>query len=242
MQAQAWPRADHRHRALPGRGGDGRSPGRWRRNLEQQLGQGILIDDRGGAGGTVGAPAALRAATDGYTFFVGAAHHAIAPALVSRLDYNIQTDFIPIGSSPQPPQVVVVHPGKVEAKTLAELIEYGQEEPGEAQLRLGRQRHDTTSLGELFKLMSKAKLHPCALSRRRPLMQDWSPARSISPSTVSAPRRAQIAGASSRRWPSPRYSVRPPSPTYRLRRGRPARLRGLDLVCDVGAQNTPPRS
>jgi tripartite-type tricarboxylate transporter receptor subunit TctC len=80
--------------------------------LEQQLGQRIIIDNRGGAGGTVGASAASKAAPDGYTFFVGAAHHAIAPALYPKLDYNIEKDFIPIGVIAQPPQVIVVNPGR----------------------------------------------------------------------------------------------------------------------------------
>ena len=48
--------------------------------LDTQLGKRILIENRAGAGGTVGASAAAKAAPDGYTFFVGAAHHAIAPS------------------------------------------------------------------------------------------------------------------------------------------------------------------
>ena len=49
--------------------------------LTKQLGKQIVIDNRGGAGGTLGASIAAKAAPDGYTFFVGAAHHAIAPAM-----------------------------------------------------------------------------------------------------------------------------------------------------------------
>ncbi len=97
--------------------------------LDSLLGQRIVIENRGGAGGTVGAAAAHRAAPDGYTFFVGAAHHAIAPALYPKLDYNIETDFIPIALVAQPPQVVVVNPN-VPAKTLAELIDYARKNPG----------------------------------------------------------------------------------------------------------------
>ena len=46
---------------------------------------------------------------DGYTFFVGAAHHAIAPALYPNLDYNLEKDFIPVALIARPPQVVVVN-------------------------------------------------------------------------------------------------------------------------------------
>jgi len=64
--------------------------------LDTQLGTRVLIDNRGGAGGTVGASAAAKARPDGYTFFIGGAHHAIAPSLYPELDYDIERDFIPI--------------------------------------------------------------------------------------------------------------------------------------------------
>src|SRR5262245_36347852 len=65
--------------------------------LEIQMKQRFLIDNRGGAGGTIGASAAARAEPNGYTFLVGAAHHTIAPALYPKLDYDIEKDFIPVG-------------------------------------------------------------------------------------------------------------------------------------------------
>ena len=57
--------------------------------LTKQLGKQIIIDNRGGAGGTLGASIASKAAPDGYSFFVGAAHHAIAPSMYPNLDYDI---------------------------------------------------------------------------------------------------------------------------------------------------------
>lgn len=140
--------------------------------LDQQIGQRIIIDNRGGAGGTVGASAASKAAPDGYTFFIGAAHHAIAPALYPKLDYNIQTDFIPIGVISQPPQVIVVHPDKVQAKTLVELIEFGRKNPDK--LNYGSAGNGTTHhlAGELFKLLSKANFTHVPYRGAGPLMQD----------------------------------------------------------------------
>ena len=58
--------------------------------LTKQLGKQIIIDNRGGAGGTLGASIAAKAAPDGYSFFMGAAHHAIAPAMYPNLDYDIE--------------------------------------------------------------------------------------------------------------------------------------------------------
>lgn len=172
-QAQAWPQKPVSFIVpFPAGGGTDAFARPLAAQLEQQLGQRILIDNRGGAGGTVGASAASKAAGDGYTFFIGAAHHAIAPALYPKLDYNIQTDFIPIGIIAQPPQVVVVHPGKVEAKTLAELIEYGRKNPDK--LNYGSAGNGTTHhlAGELFKLLSKANFTHVPYRGAGPLMQD----------------------------------------------------------------------
>ena len=56
----------------------------------------MLIENRAGAGGTVGASAASKAAPDGYTFLMGAAHHTIAPSLYPNLDYDIEKDFVAV--------------------------------------------------------------------------------------------------------------------------------------------------
>ena len=57
--------------------------------LDQQLGQRVLIENKAGAGGTLGASYASKQPADGYTFLVGAAHHTIAPSIYPRLDYDI---------------------------------------------------------------------------------------------------------------------------------------------------------
>ena len=81
--------------------------------LTKQLGKQIIIDNRGGAGGTLGASIASKAAPDGYTFFMGAAHHAIAPAMYPNLDYDFEKSFIPVAMVATPPQVIVVNPKNV---------------------------------------------------------------------------------------------------------------------------------
>lgn len=126
--------------------------------LENQLGTRIVLENRAGAGGTVGASAAAKAAPDGYTFFIGAAHHAIAPALYPKLDYNIETDFAPIGLVALPPQVIVVHPSKVAAKSVQELIAFAKANPGK--INFGSAGNGTTHhlAGELFKLSTGTNL------------------------------------------------------------------------------------
>jgi tripartite-type tricarboxylate transporter receptor subunit TctC len=126
--------------------------------LDTQLGTRVLIENRGGAGGTLGASAAAKARPDGYTFFIGGAHHAIAPSLYPKLDYDIERDFIPIGMIARPPQVVVANPSKVSAKTLAELIEYARANPDKltyASAGTGTTHH---LAGELFKMLTNTRI------------------------------------------------------------------------------------
>ncbi|CAG2142537.1 Bug family tripartite tricarboxylate transporter substrate binding protein [Cupriavidus plantarum] len=122
--------------------------------LSKQLGKQFVIDNRGGAGGTVGASIAAKAAPDGYTVFIGGAHHAIAPSFYPKLDYDIEKDFIPITVIAQPPQVVVVNP-KVQAKTLQELIAYAKANPGKLNYGSAGNGSSHHLAGELFKLETK---------------------------------------------------------------------------------------
>jgi tripartite-type tricarboxylate transporter receptor subunit TctC len=140
--------------------------------LEAQIGQRVIIENRAGAGGTTGASAAAKATPDGYTFFVGAAHHAIAPALYPRLDYNIETDMIPIGLVATPPQVIAVAPSKVQARTLAEFIAFLKANPGKlnyASAGNGTTHHLT---GELFKLQSGTNIVHVPYRGAGPAMAD----------------------------------------------------------------------
>jgi tripartite-type tricarboxylate transporter receptor subunit TctC len=140
--------------------------------LDQQLGQRIVIENKAGAGGTVGASAAAKAKPDGYTFFVGAAHHAIAPAIYPRLDYDIQKDFVAIGVIAEPPHVVVVHPTKVAAKTLKELIEAASKNPDKMNYASAGNGTTHHLAGELFKILSKTKIQHVPYRGAGPALQD----------------------------------------------------------------------
>ncbi|CAN7325768.1 tripartite tricarboxylate transporter substrate binding protein [Bradyrhizobium sp. LjRoot220] len=140
--------------------------------LDTQLGKRVLIENRAGAGGTVGASAASKAAPDGYTFFMGAAHHTIAPSLYPNLDYDIEKDFIAVAVIARPPQVIVVNPEKVAAKTLAEFIAFAKANPG--QLNYGSAGAGTTHhlAGELFKILTKTNIQHVPYRGAGPAMQD----------------------------------------------------------------------
>jgi len=140
--------------------------------LDKQLNQRILIENRAGAGGTAGAAAAAKATPDGYSFFVGATHHAIAPSIYAKLSYDILTDFTPIAMISRPPHVVVVNPQKVKATTLKELIAEANAEPGK--MNYGSAGNGTTHhlAGELFKMLTKTQIAHVPYRGAGPALQD----------------------------------------------------------------------
>src|SRR5262245_27825060 len=78
--------------------------------LSQQLGQQFYIDNRGGAGGTIGADIVAKSPPDGYTFLVGAVHHTIAVSVYEKLPYALEKDLLPVTLVSIVPNVVVLHP------------------------------------------------------------------------------------------------------------------------------------
>ena len=123
--------------------------------LSKQLGKQVIIDNRGGAGGTVGASVAAKAAPDGYTFFVGAVHHAIAPSFYPKLDYNITTDLVPLTVIANPPQILVVNPKRVTAGDFKSFMAYLRANPGKLNYASAGNGTSHHLAGELFKQQSK---------------------------------------------------------------------------------------
>ena len=140
--------------------------------MTRNLGKQFIIDNKGGAGGTLGAGIAAKAAPDGYNYFMGAVHHAIAPSMYPKLDYNIETDFVPIGLVSSVPQVIVVNPAKVQASTLPELLDYLRKNP--ARLNYGSAGNGTSHhlAGELFKLQTKTFITHIPYRGAGPALQD----------------------------------------------------------------------
>jgi tripartite-type tricarboxylate transporter receptor subunit TctC len=140
--------------------------------LDQQLGTRTIIDNRGGAGGTVGASAAAKANPDGYTFFVGAAHHTIAPSIYPNLDYDLEKSFVPIGLIARPPQVVSANPQKVKANTLAELIADAKANPNKYNYGSSGNGSVHHMAGELFQIATGIKMTHIPYRGVGPAMQD----------------------------------------------------------------------
>jgi len=140
--------------------------------VTKNTGRQFVIDNKGGAGGTLGAGLAARAAPDGYTFFMGAVHHAIAPSVYPKLDYNIETDFVPVGLISSVPQVIVVNPQRVAARTLPELLDFLRRNP--AKLNYASAGNGTSHhlAGELFKLQTKTFITHIPYRGAGPALQD----------------------------------------------------------------------
>jgi len=135
-------------------------------------GKTLVIDNRGGAGGTVGASYAAKGAPDGYTLFMGAVHHAIAPSMYPKLDYDIEKDFIPLALLANVPQVLVVNPKAVPASNFKQFLEHVKRNP--ASLNYGSAGAGTSHhlAGELFKQQTGTFITHIPYRGAGPALQD----------------------------------------------------------------------
>jgi tripartite-type tricarboxylate transporter receptor subunit TctC len=125
--------------------------------ISEQLGQSLVVDNRGGAGGRIGAELAAKAAPDGYTLFMtspGAL--TIAPHIVKGLPYDALKDFTPISLIATGPFLLIVHPS-VPAKTVKELIALDKAAPGKLNYASSGSGTPNHMAMELFKSMSGAQ-------------------------------------------------------------------------------------
>lgn len=99
------------------------------KQLGDQMGQSIVVDNKGGANGTIGMAAAASAKADGYTILYNTSSIALAPNLFKGLSFNPEKDFAAISSTAVVPMVLLVHPS-VPANNVQEFIEYARKNPG----------------------------------------------------------------------------------------------------------------
>ena len=138
--------------------------------LTEVLGQQIVIDNRSGAGGNVGADMAAKSTPDGYTLFAcGVASHGVSPAIYKKLPFDAIKDFEPISMIGTTPNVLIVHPS-VPARSITELIAHAKSAkvtwatPG-----VGTSPHMTS---ELFKLATGTNLALVPYKGGAPALQD----------------------------------------------------------------------
>ncbi|MEX0959948.1 MAG: tripartite tricarboxylate transporter substrate binding protein [Burkholderiales bacterium] len=122
--------------------------------LSQRLRQAVVIENRPGAGGNVGAELASRAAPDGYTLLMAPTSiYAVSETLYPRLNYDLRKDFTPVSLVANAPHVLLVHPS-LPVETVAQLVAYAKARPGE--LNFASQGSGTVSHleAEMFKSMA----------------------------------------------------------------------------------------
>jgi tripartite-type tricarboxylate transporter receptor subunit TctC len=125
--------------------------------LSANLGQPVVTENRGGAGGNVGAEAAAHSAPDGYTIVLVAPSLAISKTLYSKLNYDPVKDFAPISLVATVPNVMITNPA-VEAKNLQEFIELARSRPGAMNYGSGGAGTSNHLAGELFNIVTGTKL------------------------------------------------------------------------------------
>ena len=170
--AQAWPAKPVRLVSpFPAGGGTDAFARPLAAQLSQQLGQQFIVDNRGGAGGTIGAEHVAKGPADGYTFLVGAVHHTIAVSVYAKLGYDLQKDLVPVTLVALVPNVVVVHPS-VPVKSIKELVDYAKANPNK--LNFGSAGNGTSHhlAGELFKVMTGTQINHVPYKGAGPAMQD----------------------------------------------------------------------
>jgi tripartite-type tricarboxylate transporter receptor subunit TctC len=173
VHAQAWPTKPIRFiNPFPAGGGTDTFARPLAAVLGKSLGQQVVIENLGGAGGTVGASVAAKAAPDGYTFMVGAIHHTIAPSVYKSLSYDIERDFIPIAVIATVPNVVVAQP-KFGFNTFKDLVEYAKANPGKLSFATPGSGTSQQLAAELVKVTHKVDLLHVPYKGMGPAMQDF---------------------------------------------------------------------
>jgi tripartite-type tricarboxylate transporter receptor subunit TctC len=134
-------------------------------------GKQLIIDNRGGAGGTLGAGIAAKAAPDGYTLFMGAVHHSIAPAMYPKLDYDLQKDFVPLALVANVPQVLVVNPKNMPSDFKG-FMEAVRKSPGKFNYGSAGAGTSHHLAGELFKQQTKTFITHIPYTGAGPALRD----------------------------------------------------------------------
>jgi tripartite-type tricarboxylate transporter receptor subunit TctC len=141
-------------------------------HVGSRLGQTMVIDNKSGAGGTLGTAVAARAPADGYTLLVGATGLTYAPMVYPRAGFDFDRDFAPISAFARVPYVLVVNPARLDVATLAAFIEAAKKKPGSIDV-------GSTGLGtvthlaiEIFESRAGVKLNHVPYRGGAPMLQD----------------------------------------------------------------------
>jgi tripartite-type tricarboxylate transporter receptor subunit TctC len=122
--------------------------------MGQSMGQTLVIDNRGGASGTIGQQAVATAAPDGYTIMIHSSSHTVSPSTFAKLPFDTTADFVGVTPISSTPNVLVISPSK-NIKTLQELLTAARAKPGSMNFASAGQGSATHLNAEKFKLAAK---------------------------------------------------------------------------------------
>jgi tripartite-type tricarboxylate transporter receptor subunit TctC len=139
--------------------------------LSEQTGQQFIVDNRGGAGGNIGAEAAKNSPADGYTLVVATTAHAINRTLFKQLNYDLMKDFAPVSQLTAGPLVIVANP-TVPANNVKELVALAKSKPGEIAFASSGPGQSTHLAAELFSSRAGVKMTHVPYKGSAPALTD----------------------------------------------------------------------
>ncbi|MGG5819159.1 Bug family tripartite tricarboxylate transporter substrate binding protein [Falsiroseomonas sp. HW251] len=173
MAQEAWPRRPVRLVVAFPPGGLSDVMGRMvATKLSEGLGQPVVVDNRAGAGGTLGTQAAVRAAPDGYTLaFAAPSTHVSGPLLFPSPGYDGVSDVMPVGAFATIGSILVVHPS-VPARSVAELTALAKAEPGKINFASAGSGGSVHLAGELYKMLAQVDITHVPYRGGAPMLTD----------------------------------------------------------------------
>jgi tripartite-type tricarboxylate transporter receptor subunit TctC len=141
------------------------------RELSQRWGQQVVIDNRPGAGTTLGNDVVAKAPADGYTLMVTATAFVASSALYPNLPYRIERDFAPISLAAIAPSVLVTHPS-LPVKSVSDLVQLARAKPGQINYASGGSGSSDHIAAELFKTLAKVDMNHVPYKGAAPALVD----------------------------------------------------------------------
>lgn len=139
--------------------------------LGERMGQGFVVENRPGAGGTVGTETVVRAAPDGYTLLWATSPNAINASFYPKLSYDFARDIAPVAATFRVPNVMVMNPALL-PRTVDEFIAYARSMPGKLNLATGGNGVPSHIAGELFKMMTGVEMATVHYRGAAPALND----------------------------------------------------------------------
>ena len=208
--------------------------GQW---LTERLGQQVVVENRGGAGGNIGSEAALNSPADGYTLLLCSVANAISATLYDNLNYDFR-DVAAVAGISRAPNVMVVHPS-VPAKTVPEFIAYAKANPGKVNMASSGVGTSIHMSGELFKLLTGVNMQHVPYRGSAPMLTDLvgraGAGRLRQPAAVDAAHQVRQAARAGGDDGDALGGVARPADDWRFR----ARLRGEHVERRVRAKGMP---